>query len=162
MVLAVLASGLLFGASAPPLPAFVAGVFSTAALALFTRMLLRLRRLDNRYAQTLGALLCCGSLLMLVMRLPVTEMIPPMNAFLDRAQKEPAFADDPANWPAMPAGASLMLDFLMLWLFAVTAHIYRRATGTGFLLSGGLAALAMMNVLLFLLFTAPLLALLAS
>lgn len=162
MVLAVLASGLLFGALMTPLAALATGAFATAALSMFTRMLLRLRKLDNRHAQSLGALLCCGSLLMLVMRLLINETIPEMRDFYDHLLKDPAFGDDVANWPKVQGITSYALNFLMLWLFAVTAHIYRRATGTGFLLSGGLAALAMMNVLMFLLFTSPLLGALAN
>ena len=160
IAIAILANALLFGLSTPRLLALSAGAVTIGGVALFTRMTLRLRKLDNRYAQTLNALLACGSVLILLMRLPAAEMMPQMKAFVLQAQQNPDLADHPESWPALPAGAALLLDVLAIWFVAVTVHIFRRATATGFFAGGLIGLLCIFNVTLFLIFTTPLLALL--
>ncbi len=162
VAVAVLANALLFGLSAPPLVALAAGIVVVGGLAMFVRMTLRLRKLDSRYAQTLNALLATGSVLILLMRLPIAEVMPQINAFVNQVQQNPELADQPGNWPVLPTGPALLVDVLAFWLLAVTAHILRHAGNFGLASGAMIGLLCVFNVMLFLVFAAPLLAIFAG
>jgi len=168
---AVIANTLLFGMAYAPAAALTASLVIAATLTLFTRMTLRLRKLENRLAQTTNALLAVGALLALLMLYPVSALVPMMKAFVAQVQQHPELADDPQRLqglltdnPSMPwpAAASLLLDMLVLWLFTASANIFRQALDVGFAIGGLLALLCAFNILLVLAFVAPLLAALGS
>lgn len=158
---AVAACALFFGLSMPPVAALVAAVIAVAGLSMFTRVLLRIRKFDNRYAQTLNALLAVGSVLLVALTLPMSQLMPQMKTYLELVQQNPELANDPASLPKLPAGPVLIMDVLAIWFFAVTAHIFRQAAEVGFFGGAMIALLCQFNLMMFLLFTAPLIALFA-
>ncbi|HWY26254.1 MAG TPA: hypothetical protein VNX47_15120 [Nevskia sp.] len=119
----------------------VVGVAAVLAMGLFTRIALQARQLNNRFQQTFNALLMTSSILSLVM-VPLMQLIIPLLPLFEKLQAHPELANDPAIVAAVPA-SSLLLTFplfcLLIWQFAVTAFIYRRAanvrTGGGILIA---------------------------
>lgn len=155
IALAVLASALFFGLSLPPLAALATGAIAVAGVALFTRVLLRLRRLENRYAQTLNALLAVGAVLLFVMRLPASELMPQMQAYIAQVQQNPDLANQPDSIPKFPAGPALFADLLSIWFVAVSGHVFRHAANLGFVGGALIALLCMFNVMMLLVFMTP-------
>jgi len=126
---------------------FMLAVGSAAVLAmgLFTRLALQARQLDNRFQQTFNALLVTSSILSLVMVPPIRVLIPLLGvaeALRAKLEAHPELANDPATLAALPPWSllvTLLLPWLLIWQFAVTAFIYRRAanvkTGGGILIA---------------------------
>lgn len=162
IALGVLASALFFGLSMPPLAALAAGAVAVAGVAMFTRVLLRVRRLENRHAQTLHSLLTVGAILLLVMRLPASELMPAMRAYLELVQQNPDLANQPDGMPKFDAAPALLVDFLSLWFVAVSGHVFRHAANLGFLGGALVALLCLFNVMMLLVFMAPVIALFAA
>jgi len=127
-VLPTAATAAYFALFAVLLPAGIAlllSVLSVAALALVTHSLLSARRLVNRFQQTYHALLATGIVLTLA-------SIPPMAALAPALQQiaaNPELLQQPGAVQASPL-ASLLLNLLNLWNFAVYAHIFRHAADT--------------------------------
>ncbi len=107
----------------------VVGVAAVLAMGLFTRLALQARQLENRFQQTFNTLLLTSSVLSLVMVPPMRLMIPLLSLF-QKLEAHPELANDPATIAALPPWSlllSLLLLGLLVWQFAVTAYIYRRA-----------------------------------
>jgi hypothetical protein len=121
---------------APLLAAVVLAVATVAALAVFTRFMLRTRQLDNRFQQTFNALLLTSSALSLALALPLhllAPLLPSVESYVEKIQQHPELANDPSAIPDLPGWAgllSLLLPALFAWQFAVTSYIYRRAANT--------------------------------
>jgi hypothetical protein len=129
----------------------LAGV-SVAALALVTHSLLSARRMANRFQQTFHALLATGIVLTLA-------SVPPMGALapaLRQIAQNPELLQQPGAVQASSA-ASLLLNVLNLWNFAVYAHIFRHATETRLWVGVLIALFVVFSVLLLSLLFAPLL-----
>lgn len=142
------------GAQPPAYALVLLGVATVLALALFTRLALQARKLDNRYQQTFNALLLTSSLLSLLMILPLALVMPHMAAMVEFSQKvqgHPQAIDPntPLPFPAWTALVFLAVPWIFLWQFAVTSWIYRRAADTH--IAGGIliAALCVLAVLSF-------------
>lgn len=113
-------------------------VVSTAALALYARTLLKLRRYPDRAPQTLTALFATGGVFTLLSLGPTVAMAPFILA-LSEAQSAAAV-------PQPSPVAALAGVLLACWSIAVAAHIYRHALQTRFW-HGVVAALGFQLVL---------------
>ncbi|HZR36419.1 MAG TPA: hypothetical protein VFA75_13685 [Nevskia sp.] len=121
------------------------GTAAVLAMGLFTRLALQARQLDNRFQQTFNALLVTSSILSLVMVPPIRVLIPLLGVaeqLRARLEAHPELANDPATLSALPPWSllvTLLLPWLLIWQFAVTTFIYRRAanvqTGGGILIA---------------------------
>ncbi len=168
IVLGIVATAAVLGQMLPLAMALASGVVATAGLSMFVRTTLRLRGLESRYVQTRNSLLATGSVLLLLMSLPMAAIMPGMSAFLEslRTAQETAAAGaapaiDPEQMAAnLPGGASLLLDLLTIWFLAVTSHVLRQASNLGYFGAGLLALLCVFNVVLLVAFSGPLLRLL--
>jgi hypothetical protein len=115
----------LFAVVLPAGPSLVLGVLSVAALALVTHSLLSARKVVNRFQQTYHALIATSLVLTLA-------SIPPMAALapaLKQIAANPELLQQPGAVEAPPL-ASLLLNLLNIWNFAVCAHIFRHAAET--------------------------------
>ena len=124
--LAVLANYLVFVQALPPLMSLLMAVTAVAGLALVTRGLLRARTLDNRYNQTLSALLACSAILSLMLLPPFTQVAP----VLLKVAANPQLMDHPEALQ-LPQGAAFLMNLLNIWNFAVTVYIFRQAANVG-------------------------------
>lgn len=165
IAIALIASALFFSLTTPLFPALLAAGVAVGGVAIFVRALLHLRKLDNRRTQTLNALLAVGSVLLLLMRLPLSTLAPEMSALVDSIKTAEEAAGNAAATtpdlvtPQFPLLPSLLVDLLSIWFVAVSAHIFRQAANLGFF-GGALAALlCQFNVMMLLVFTAPLISL---
>ncbi|MDR3418228.1 MAG: hypothetical protein P4L83_18805 [Nevskia sp.] len=119
-----------------PLALSMLGVATVLAMGLFTQAALRARRLENRFQQTFNALLATSSILALVLVIPVGELrpfLPVAEEFTRKLQANPDLLNNPGNVPEFPGWAMLMsmlIPGLLVWQFALTAFIYRRAANT--------------------------------
>lgn len=156
---AIAAGTLFFTLSMALLPALLASVIAVAVLGMFTRMLLRLRGLDSRLPQTLNSLLALGALLLVLLRLPVSVLMPDMLAYVAQVNQDPSLLDRPDRVPQFPVLPALLADLISIWFIAVTAHVFRQAANLGFFGSAMVALLCQLNIALMLMFTAPLVAL---
>ena len=140
---AVAAYFVLFAVVLPAGPSLVLGVLSVAALALVTHSLLSARKVVNRFQQTYHALITTGLVLTIA-------SIPPMAA-LAPALKQIAANPDLLQQPGSvesPALASLLLNLLNIWNFAVYAHIFRHAAETRLMTGVLIALFVVLSVLL--------------
>lgn len=154
-VLGVFATAMLFGLVQPPLLAVFDGVVATTVVTLYTRLVLRLRGLETREQQTRNALLATGSLLMLVMWLPMSAVMPVMTQFIESmaAAQQAAGPDAPPQpltaeqLPKVPVLFGLMLDVLGIWFAANATHVLRHATGISRFGAAMMALLLISNVM---------------
>ncbi|MBA4285153.1 MAG: hypothetical protein C0434_06430 [Xanthomonadaceae bacterium] len=154
-VLGIVATALLFGIVQPLPLAIVDGVVATLVVTLYTRLVLRLRGLEARQQQTRNALLATGSLLMLVMWLPMSMVMPVMTQFLSSvADAQQAAGPDapppvitPDQLPQVPLLPGLLLDLLGLWFAASATHVLRHATGIARFAAAMMALLLISNVM---------------
>jgi hypothetical protein len=140
---AIAAYFVLFAVVLPAGPSLVLGALSVAALALVTHSLLSARRVVNRFQQTYHALLATGLVLTLA-------SIPPMAALapaLKQIAANPELLQKPGAVEA-PAAASLLLNLLNIWNFAVYAHIFRHAADTRLMTGALIALFVVLSVLL--------------
>ncbi|HSW13397.1 MAG TPA: hypothetical protein VLI06_11195 [Solimonas sp.] len=126
---ALLSNAAILSLMLPPGVALMAGATNTAMLALFTRLSLALRKLDNRFQQTFNALLTTSSVLTLLM-LPFFAQVAPVWMELgELLRKNPELANHPEQWPAMPKLAVNLLAMLGIWQLAVICRIFLLAAG---------------------------------
>jgi len=133
----------------------VLGVATVAAMGFFTRVALRARQFESRFQQTFNALLGTSSITTLLMVLPLRQLLPFLPVAQELSKKlalNPDLMNDPVAMSALPGWTillSLLLPALLLWQFAVTAFVYRRAANTR--MGGGIfiALLCALSVLCF-------------
>lgn len=157
--LAVAVFALWWAVVMPAIPALLAAAVTVAAMWAVTRVVLNMRKLENRVPQTLNALLLVNALLTLAMLPAFAALAPPMLELLDKLQADADLANHPEKWPPMPTGASLWLDILAIWQLIACARVYGRAANTsGF---GGLllTLLSMLAMGMFVAAASPLMAL---
>lgn len=128
---------------APATSALFQAVVATATLALYARMLLRLRGYPNRASQTLAALFVSGAAITLLMLGPTVSVA---SFFLALGQ-----ATSAAEVPQPSAVAMVAYIVIGFWGIAVAAHIYRHALQSSFWL--GLAAAMGFEIILLLVFS---------
>jgi len=151
-VAATVAYFALFRVALPTGFALVLAAVSVGALALVTHSLLSARRVVNRFQQTFHALLATGIVLTLA-------SIPPMAALapaLQQIAQNPELLQQPGAVQVSPA-ASLLLNLLNLWNFAVYAHIFRHAANTRLWIGVLIALFVVFSVLMLSLVAAQLL-----
>lgn len=141
-VLSVLATMLLLSPVAPMPLAFATGVGGTLGVAFFTRQLLRGRKLDNRFNQTVAAQLITGSLFALAMWPAFNAMAPAMEKILDTLREAQSVTTPEASEALLqklsneardpealgvPNWAALWSDALFVWSLVVATRINRLA-----------------------------------
>jgi len=136
---ATLAFAAYFAVLAPPLIAVLSGLFSVGAFSIITRLILKMRKFDNRVQQTLNALLMTNGLLMLAMIPPFIALGPMLRELYTQLAQNPELLAHPEQIPQFPAGPALLHDILAIWQLAVCARIFGKATDTGVL--GGVSIL---------------------
>lgn len=156
LLFALLSFAAFFALTLPPPAAGAASAAVVAAFWLVTRMILRLRKLDNRFQQTFNALLITNALLTLAMIPPFSKLAPTIVDLYTQLQHNPDIANHPENWPQPSASASLLFDVLGLWQLVVCSRIYGRAAATGSLGGLGISLLSMIAMFLLMLFATPL------
>lgn len=128
-VFAVLANAAVLSFLLPPLFALVGAGVNTAFLAFYTRVNLTARKLDNRFQQTINALLVSTSVLTLMMIPFFAKLAPVLLEIAELLRKDPTLANKPEQLPAPPSGAVMMLMMLGLWQIAVMCRIFFLAAG---------------------------------
>ncbi|WP_428311706.1 hypothetical protein [Hydrocarboniphaga sp.] len=121
--LALLANFALAAVSLPPPLAALSSAMGVLGLALSSRTLLRLRKMENRYLQTFHALLLTGAVASLATIAPLSEVMPDMIKLF----QHPELLEQKPESLDLPSGTMFLLGMLMLWNFVVSAHIYRQA-----------------------------------
>jgi hypothetical protein len=145
--LAVLANYAVFVLVLPPGLSAAMALSMVAGVAFATRLLLRARRMDNRFLQTWHALLATGSVLTLALVPPFAQIAP---EFAKLAQDPQLLQGTPqVNFPAGPA---FLMNVFNIWNFAVSAHIYRHAAGVNIWIGALLALLVALSTLMFVMF----------
>lgn len=145
----------LFGLTQPLPLALLEGIVATAVVGVYARLVLRLRGLEARHAQTRNALLTCGGLLLAAMAVPLAAILPHVTAYLDalvEAQRVAATGAEPTLPPVTtltdaPMIHRTLLDVLGLWFIAVQTRILGRATGVPGLFALFMALLMIGNVI---------------
>lgn len=135
VVLAIASTVLLLSGVVPMSLALATGVGGVAGVAFFTRQVLRSRRLENRFAQTLVSQLMVGSLFALAMWPAFLAMAPAMQAMMEAMRTMAASGGDAAavlgtaEQEALqpPAWAALWSDVLFIWSLVASARIHRLA-----------------------------------
>lgn len=150
--LAVVASLLLMAPMIPWPLALAAALGGVVGLAFFTRTLLRVRKLENRLLQTLGAHYLTGALFALAMWPAFQALAPELTRLLsDPAAMDALRSGQPLNL-SPPGWATLWSDVLFFWSLAVSVRIHRMSADlsipTGLLLTLG-AALVMLSFVVF-------------
>lgn len=140
-----------------PLPAaMMAAALLIMAQWLVLRAILAARNLQNRFQQTLTALLLCNSLLTLPM-IPVFWMLAPtLKEMLEQLQQHPELMDHPEKLPLPPPGPTLMFYLLGFWQFVVSVRIFAGALDVGVALAVLIGLLAGIATSLFVTFMSPL------
>lgn len=152
--LALAANFALLSLAVPGLVAAIMAGTMVLGLAVLTRFVLRLRSMESRYTQTFHTLLATSTALTLLL-IPAMAQIAPE---LRQLAENPQLLQQSPPAVRLPTGPVLAINVLNIWNFAVTAHIFRHATGVR-LLAGGLIALAVSaTLLMFVLFSSSLLA----
>jgi hypothetical protein len=142
---AIVTNFLLASISLSPALAIVSSAVAIFGLSVSTRAVLRLRNLDNRYEQTFHSLLATSSVMTLALAIPTAQLMPEI---LQVAQN-PELLQKPDATLQLPAGAVLLFDLLVVWNFAVTAHIYRHAAGMRLPLAVLVVLLISLSLLMF-------------
>ncbi|HEX7381818.1 MAG TPA: hypothetical protein VF265_06630 [Nevskiaceae bacterium] len=145
---AALVGWLLFAQMLPPLAAAVVAVVNVLATILVAQGVLRARNLVARTPQTIAALLGTGILLNLLMVYPLSLLAPYVAKLAEHPE---AFAHGDVK---LPGGPVLVVDFLNVWGFAVTAWIYRHAANVRLIGGIGFALLASIVVLMLMMLVA--------
>lgn len=159
---AALADGLLAG--------LASGAMIVAGLAVFTRLLLRLRQLPNRFQQTFNSLLCVSGALCLLALPAWLAILPAMQAVAAKLAADPTIGQSPERMAAlqselqagMPSWAVMLIFALSLWQFVVSARLFSKATDTGSLAGVGMALLCQLNLAAFFVVAASLAQLVAG
>lgn len=145
LAFAIFANALLLSLLASPARALASSCLNVAMLALFTRLVLVMRKQDNRFQQTFNALLATTGALALLM-LPFLAQIAPVGAeIMEQLQKNPELANHPEQLPVMPTFAATLFSLVYLWTLIVMLRIFQQAAGALAVLA--LLALALLMIM---------------
>ncbi|MDB5970891.1 MAG: hypothetical protein JWQ90_3341 [Hydrocarboniphaga sp.] len=125
--------------------AAVSAAMAVLGLSVTTRSLLRLRNMENRYTQTFQALLLTSTLIALAFIAPLSQLMPEI---LKIAQNPQLIEQNPAALN-LPAGPVLLFDLLLIWNFAVSAHVYRQAADLKLVVGVLVSMLVSISLLMF-------------
>jgi len=135
MAFGVLANAAILGLMLPPGLALLSSAVNIALLALFTRLSLTMRKLDNRFQQTLNALLTTSGALSLLMMPFFAQVAPVWLELGELLAKDPKLAEHPDQWPPMPKLAVNMLAMLGIWQIVIICRIFLLSAGTWVMLA---------------------------
>jgi hypothetical protein len=153
--LAVLANYLVLAAALPSnLLAAIVAATMVAGIGFATKLVLRARHLESRFAQTFHAQLATNAVLTLIMLMPMRELAP----VLLQITQHPELLEQKPPAVAVPAGPVMIMNLVNIWTFAVSAHIFRHAANVKLWSGALLALLVSVALLLFVTFFASLLA----
>jgi hypothetical protein len=153
-----------------PLPAALFGGVMVLGLLVFVRLLLRLKKLENRFQQASNALLCATGALWLLALPAWTAVMPTMNAMQQKLIADPTLTESPERFAALqaemqaaiPPSAAFMIFVIWIWQFAITARVLGKATDSSPFGGVGLALLCLLNLFAFTLFADSLMQLLGA
>jgi hypothetical protein len=165
VVFAIVAIALPELAVASPFAAVAFGGVLVLSLFIFTRVLLRMKKLENRFQQAFNALLCSIGALWLLALPAWAAVLPTINAMQEKLIADPTLSQSPERLAALqaemqaaiPPGAAFMIFIIGIWQFAVTARVLGQSTDTNQFIAAGLAVLCLFNMFAFMLFAEPLL-----
>ncbi len=140
----------------PLLPAVMLSALVILAQWLTVRATLASRNLQNRFQQTLTALLLTNGLLTLAMLPFFAVLAPHWQAMLDQLQQHQDLINHPEKLPLPPPGPTAAFDLLAIWQFVVSVRIFGRAMDVGVLGAILITLLVMMATSLFVTFMSPL------
>lgn len=155
IALAVFSTALLLSPVAPLPLALATGIGGSLGVAFFTKQLLKGKKLDNRYAQTVSAQLIVGSLFALAMcpafmamAPAMQEMMAAMRAGIDAAgpDADPMAASLKITETLQvkpPAWAALWSDVLFVWSLIASVRINRLAAELSRPASWGMTVLSL-------------------
>ena len=100
-------------------------------MAVLTWLTLSAQKLQNRFQQTLNALLTTSSVLTLLMLPLLAKVVPVWLSMMERLDKDPDLMSHPEQLPDLQAisGTSFLLLLVLLWQLLVTAYIFYKAAG---------------------------------
>lgn len=119
------------GLIAPLGRAAVQAVLATVLLGLYVSVVLRLRKLPNRFPQTATALFSAGATLTLIMLAPTHAMTPYLQAV--------SHSTHPQSVPMPPGLVVFAYIAVGFWGLAIYSHIYRHALNCSIWLGFGAA-----------------------
>ncbi|ULQ47083.1 hypothetical protein JN531_002075 [Flagellatimonas centrodinii] len=111
-----------------PTLALIMATATVVGMALATRGILRVRKVEDRFTQTFQTLLCANAVLTALMAIPFAQVAP----ILLELAADPELATGAMAAPDLPGGPVLLMNLLNVWNFVVSAHIFRHATNSGF------------------------------
>ncbi len=148
MPLAFVANYLVFSQVLPTAMAVVMGLAMIAGVAVATRGILRMRKLEERFQQTFHALLATSFAFTCALIIPFSQIAP---ILLDYTSDPEALASGVA--PELPAGPAFVINLLNFWNLAVSAHIYRHAANVNIWIGVLVAFLVAAAILFVVVFT---------
>ena len=148
---AVLVEYVIFALVVPAPMALAWALSVVGGVSLVAHALLRARGFDNRFQQTMGALLATGILLGLMMLPPYTQTAP----LIRMVAENPEILKQPESVQA-PRGAAFFINLVTFWDVAVTAHIFRHAAGVSLVAGVAITIVAGLFVLLLMAFSGSL------
>lgn len=144
------------------LAAIMASLLVIMAQWLSVRAILATRNLQNRFQQTLMALLLSNALLTLPM-IPFFAMLAPsLREWFDQLQQHPELMDHPEKLPLPPPGPTLVFYLLGLWQFVISVRIFGGAMEVGVMVAILIAMVAGIATSLFVTFMSPLISFMGS
>ena len=136
--------------------AMTAAALLIAAQWLAIRATLSARQLQNRFQQTLTALLLTNSLLMLPMIPFMAKLAPIVKDWIEQLQQHPDLINHTEQLPLTPPLPTLAFYLLSFWQFVVNARIFSRAVDVGVAAGVLIAILVSIATSLFVTFMGPL------
>jgi hypothetical protein len=115
---------MVYSLALSPVIALSMALGTVLGIFLATRLILRWRKLDGRFAQTAHALMCTNALLTVLMILPFSQIAPLLSELAANPE-----APVPTDIPGLPV---MIMNVLNIWNFLITANVYRHATDRGF------------------------------
>ena len=115
---------MVYSLALSPVIALSMALGTVLGIFLATRLILRWRKLDGRFAQTAHGLMCTNALLTVLMILPFSQIAPLLSELAANPE-----APVPTDIPGLPV---MIMNVLNIWNFLITANVYRHATDRGF------------------------------
>lgn len=140
----------------PLLPAVMLSALVILAQWLAVRATVSSRHLQNRFQQTLMALLLTCALFALALLPFFLAVTPYIHETLSQLQQNPDLINHPEKMPLPPPGPALAFDLLGIWLFVVCVRVFGRAVDVGVLGGIFITVMVLMATSLFVTFMSPL------
>jgi hypothetical protein len=150
--------------------ALIFGLTMVLAIFWFLRVLLRLRKLENRFQQTFNSLLCVISALSLLTLPARNAAAPTIRAMQQKLVDDPTIGESGDRFMALlndmqgavPQAASFMISVIGLWQLIAVTRLLRHASDTTLIGSVGLTVLYLLNLFIFTMFAQALIQVVGS